>query len=128
MWDRRMEQIRLGFRRNDRRGAIDDVRMLKAPSIVERRAEGVPVQDLSDEELNSYISTRLKILGVDLSVLPEDDEDAPADQKRIMESARQFLRNTPRAIIEYYMDPQEVPPEMYPAALAARLKGGPHGD
>jgi len=86
------------------------------------------VHDLSDEELNSYILTRLKILGVDLSVLPKDDEDAPADQKRIMESARQFLRNTPPAIIEYFMDPQEVPPEMYPAALEARMREAPHGD
>ncbi len=84
------------------------------------------MDDLTDEELNAYILTRLKSLGVDLSVLPVDDESAPADQTRILQSARNFLRNTPRTIIDYYMDPQEVPPEMYPAALHARVHGASH--
>lgn len=78
------------------------------------------MDDLSDEELNNYIRARLSMLGVDLSVLPEDDEDAPADQKRILESAREFLRGTPAAIVDFSMDRQEVPPEMYPAELFGR--------
>lgn len=81
------------------------------------------MDDLSDEELNDYIRARLSMLGVDLSVLPEDDEDAPADQKRILESAREFLRDTPPAIADFEMDRQEVPPEMYPAELFGRLEG-----
>lgn len=80
--------------------------------------------EISDEELNAYILTRLNLLGVDLSVLPEDDESAPADQKRILESARRFVRTTPRAIAAFEMDPQEVPPDMYPAGMA----GCPGGD
>lgn len=78
------------------------------------------VEDLSDEELNDYIHARLSMLGVDLSVLPEDDEDAPADRKRILESAREFLRGTPPAIVDFEMDRQAVPPEMYPTELFGR--------
>lgn len=81
---------------------------------------------LSDEELDAWILARLKLAGVDLGVLPEDDEDAPADRRRILASARRFLRSTPRAILELELDPQEVPPVMYPAALAGRTDvGGP---
>ena len=82
------------------------------------------MEDISDEELNAYILTRLKLLGVDLSVLPEDDESAPADRKRILESARRFVRSTPPAIAEFYLDPQQVPPDLYPAEMA----GFPGGD
>lgn len=78
------------------------------------------MDELSDEELNEYIRSRLAMLGVDLSVLPEDDEDAPADQERILESAREFLRETPPAIVDFEMDRQEVPPEMYPTELFGR--------
>lgn len=80
------------------------------------------VDDLSDDELDDFIRTRLSMLGVDLSVLPEDDEDAPADQKRILESAREFLRETPPAIVDFEMDRQEVSPEMYPAELFGRTE------
>ena len=75
-------------------------------------------RDVSDEDLDIAIRARLELLGVDLSVLPEDDSDAPADQRRILASARRFLRSTPQAIADFVMDPQEVPPVMYPAMLA----------
>lgn len=81
------------------------------------------MDDLSDDELNRYIRSRLSMLGVDLSVLPEDDEDAPADQKRILESAREFLRGTPPAIADFEMDRQDVPPAMFPAELRGRMEG-----
>jgi hypothetical protein len=74
---------------------------------------------MSDEELDVYILTRLKILGIDLSVLPLDDRDSPADQRRILNSARNILKNTVPVISGYDMDVQEVPPVMYPAALSA---------
>lgn len=77
-------------------------------------------QDVSDADLDTMILSRLELLGVDLSVLPEADSDAPADQSRILASARRFLRSTPGAIADFVMDPQEVPPVMYPAALASR--------
>ena len=76
-------------------------------------------RDPTDEELDIAIRARLDLLGVDLSVLPEDDSDAPADQRRILASARRFLRSTPQAIADFRMDPQEVPPIMYPAMLGA---------
>ena len=81
-------------------------------------------QDLSDQELDAWILTRLRSLGVDLGVLPEDDPDAPADKRRILEGARRFLRSTPPAIMAWEPDPQTVAPSMYPAALGAVLKEG----
>lgn len=77
-------------------------------------------QELSDAELDTHILARLELLGVDLSVLPEDDPDAPADQRRILSSARRFLRTTPGAIAGFVMDVQDVPPLMYPAGWAGR--------
>ena len=77
----------------------------------------IPAQEIPDEELDRMFLTRLALLGVDLSVLPEDDGEAPADQRRILASARRFLRSTPPALADFRMDPQEVAPIMYPAAL-----------
>jgi hypothetical protein len=80
------------------------------------------LQELTDEELDAYILTRLKAAGVDLSVLPEDDPDAPADRRGILASARRFLRNTPPAILAWEPDVQRLAPSMYPAALAPLLE------
>jgi hypothetical protein len=79
--------------------------------------------DVSDADLDTMILARLELLGVDLSVLPDQDSDAPADRSRILASARRFLRSTPGAISDFVMDPQEVPPVMYPAELGGRLRG-----
>ena len=80
--------------------------------------ESTQVQELTDEELDAYVLTRLKMAGVDLSVLPVDDSAAPADQQRILSSARRFLRSTPGAILGFEMDVQAVPPVMYPSAAS----------
>ena len=80
------------------------------------------VQQLADEELDAWILTRLKSLGVDLGVLPEDDPDAPADRRRVLMGARRFLRSTPQAILAWEPDPQAVAPAMYPASLAPALR------
>jgi hypothetical protein len=86
------------------------------------------IQELSDDELNAYILTRLRMAGVDLSVLPEEDAAAPADRKGIMESARRFLRSTPPAILAFEPDVQEMPPSLYPAALSVPIrKEAAHG-
>ena len=71
-----------------------------------------------DEELDAYILARLDRLGVDLSVLPEDDPEAPADRRRILRSARQFLRTTPGAIASFELDTTGPPPAMYPTRTA----------
>ncbi len=71
----------------------------------------------SDEELDAYIRTRLALIGIDLSVLPEEDSDAPADRVSVHRSIRNFLRNTVPALSAYELDPQAWPPVLYPAAL-----------
>jgi hypothetical protein len=81
-------------------------------------------KEITDERLDAMILTRLEEAGVDLSVLPEDDPEAPADRKRILASARRFLRTTPAAIRALSMDAQEVPPIMYPAPDFARTDDG----
>ena len=82
------------------------------------------VQELTDEELDAWILTRLRTAGVDLGVLPEDDPAAPADRRRILAGARRFLRSTPPAILDFEPDPQTVPPAMYPAAVSVGLRAG----
>lgn len=76
-----------------------------------------PTPEPTDEELDRYIRTRLSLIGVDLGVLPEDDSSAPADQRRILASVRRLLRNTVPALSDHPLDPQELPPSMYPAHL-----------
>jgi hypothetical protein len=83
--------------------------------------------DLSDEELDRYIRVRLTLAGVDISVLPESDPGAPADQARILRSARSFLRGTGPAISALPLDPEEFPPVLYPAALPEIREGEGEG-
>lgn len=76
------------------------------------------MQELSDEELDALILTRLKLVGVDLGILPADDPAAPADQRRILASARSFLRSTPRAIRDLPFFHEGVVPALYPVAAS----------
>lgn len=75
------------------------------------------MQELSDEVLDTFIRVRLALAGVDLSVLPESDPEAPADQDRVLRSARGFLRNTVPRLSRFELDPQEWPPVLYPSRL-----------
>ena len=59
----------------------------------------------SDEELNVYIRTRYQLLGVDISVLPDSDPDAPMDQERLLENGRSILRQEVVAA-DFDIDPQ----------------------
>jgi hypothetical protein len=81
-------------------------------------------EPLTDTELDALILARLKMAGIDLSVLPADDEDAEVDQRRILSSARRFLRSTPAAIRGFAIDPQDVPPVMYPGMFSAWTSAG----
>ena len=47
----------------------------------------------TDEELDVYIRTRFALIGIDISVLPENDPAAPMDQARVMANARSTLRS-----------------------------------
>jgi hypothetical protein len=93
------------------------------PSLRRDDLAGAPFQELTDAELDAYVLTRLKTLGVDLDVLPEDDETAPSDRRRILEGARRFLRSTPSAILAFDPDAHTVPPVLYPAASPEALPG-----
>ncbi len=86
------------------------------------------MEELTDAELDTYILARLRNIGVDISVLPVDDEDAPVDQQRILASARRFLRTSVRTISDLSLTPDaELPgaiplephvPAMYPSAMS----------
>ncbi len=73
----------------------------------------------TDAELDVHIRARLAVLGVDLSVLPVDDPDAPADQQRVLASVRRLLRESVPAIADWQVDAQTVPPVLYPAQFTA---------
>ncbi|MXW11129.1 MAG: hypothetical protein F4X47_10395 [Gammaproteobacteria bacterium] len=72
----------------------------------------------TDEELNAYILTRYRLLGIDISVLPESDEDAPMDQERLLENGRSILRQDVEAA-NFHIDPQFNLPSAFPAPLVA---------
>ncbi|MDC0159934.1 hypothetical protein OAJ07_00560 [Gemmatimonadales bacterium] len=72
----------------------------------------------SDEELNVYIRTRYELLGVDISVLPEFDPDAPMDQARLLENGRSILRQEVVAA-DFDIDPQFNLPVPHPAPFVA---------
>lgn len=80
-------------------------------------------EPLSDAELDAVIISRLKLAGIDLSVLPVEDSAAPVDQRRILASARRFLRTSPAAVRGFAIDPQDVPPVLYPGSFSARTTG-----
>ncbi len=79
----------------------------------------MPVPSPTDAELDVHIRARLAVLGVDLSVLPVDDPDAPADQQRVLASVRRLLRESVPAIAGWQVDLQAVPPVLHPAQFTA---------
>ncbi len=72
----------------------------------------------TDEELNVYILTRYALLGIDISVLSESDEDAPMDQERLLRNARSILRQDVTAA-DFDIDPQFHLPVAHPAPFTA---------
>jgi hypothetical protein len=77
-----------------------------------------PPPSPTDEELNRYILTRYALLGIDISVLPESDENAPMDQERLLENARSILRDDVVAA-DFAIDPQFHLPVPHPAPFTA---------
>lgn len=84
-----------------------------------RSAPPHPVLAMDDEDLDAWILARLAMAGVDLSVLPHDAPEAPADQLRILRSARNFLRSTLPALQGVALDPMRFPPFPSPSAYAS---------
>lgn len=78
----------------------------------------------SDEELNAYIRTRYALLGIDISVLPESDPEAPMDQARLLENARSILRQEVVAA-DFEIDPQHHLPVPHPAPFSAWTRPAP---
>jgi len=76
----------------------------------------------SDEELDRFIRTRYALLGIDISVLPEDDPDAPMDQARLLANGRSILRQDVEAT-DFRIDPQLHIPQPYPAPFTAWVDG-----
>jgi len=80
--------------------------------------EPTPPPEPTDEELNTYIRTRYALLGVDISVLPVADEDAPMDQERLIANARSILRQDITAA-NFNIDPQFTLSQPFPAPFTA---------
>jgi len=72
----------------------------------------------TDEELNTYILTRYALLGIDISVLPEADENAPMDRERLLANGRSILRQDVEAA-DFEIDPQFNLPVTHPAPFTA---------
>lgn len=72
---------------------------------------------LTDDELDHFIGLRLRHMGIDLSVLPEEDSEAPADRRRVMTAIRRLLRYQMPAVADLSLDPIAVPPILYPSRL-----------
>ncbi len=75
----------------------------------------------TDEELNTYILTRYALLGIDISVLPESDEDAPMDRERLLANGRSILRQDVEAA-NFEIDPQFNLPVTHPAPFTAWIE------
>lgn len=85
------------------------------------------LQDLSDADLDAYVLARLRSVGVDLDVLPDDEPDAPVDRRRVLLAARRFLRSTPGVILGWEPEPEDAVPYLYPASLGVALGAGREG-
>lgn len=72
----------------------------------------------TDAELDTYIRTRYALLGIDISVLPADDDKMPMDQKRLLANGRDILRQEVVAA-NFVIDPQFQLPMPYVAQFAA---------
>ena len=72
----------------------------------------------TDEELDRYIRTRYVLLGIDISVLPESDSEAPMDQERLLRNGRSILRQEVVAA-DFQIDPQFHLPVPHPAPFTA---------
>ncbi len=77
-----------------------------------------PPEPPTDEELDTYIRTRYALLGIDISVLPASDQEAPMDQERLLRNARSILRQDVTAA-DFQIDPQFTLPQPFPAPFTA---------
>jgi len=78
----------------------------------------VPPAEPTDDELDRYILTRYALLGIDISVLPESDADAPMDLERLLANGRSILRQDVVAA-DFEIDPQFHLPVPHPAPFTA---------
>ena len=78
----------------------------------------VPPPAPTDQELDALIRTRYALLGIDISVLPESDADAPMDQERLLANGRSILRQDV-VVADFEIDPQFNLPVPHPAPFTA---------
>ena len=78
----------------------------------------VPPPKPTDDDLDRYILTRYALLGIDISVLPVSDPEAPMDQERLLANGRSILRQDVVAA-DFVIDPQFHLPVPHPAPFVA---------
>ncbi len=88
-----------------------------------RAARPQNVPEPTDEELDAHILTRYRLVGIDISVLPESDEEAPMDQERLLANGRSILRQDVEAA-NFRIDPQFNLPMAFPAPFTAWTEEG----
>ena len=76
----------------------------------------------NDDELDRFVRTRYALMGIDISVLPVDDDSAPMDQTRLLTHARSILRQDVTAA-DFHIDPQHTLPQPHPAPFTAWTEG-----
>lgn len=86
-------------------------------------ADPVPPPPPDDAALDAYILTRYALLGVDITVLPVSDPDAPIDRLRLLADARTTVRADVDAA-NFPFDPQVNAPALYPAPFTAWTGAG----
>ena len=82
-----------------------------------------PPREPTDAELDRYIMTRYALLGIDVSVLPESDPDAPMDLERLLANGRSILRQDVVAA-DFEIDPQFNLPVPHPSPFTAWTEEG----
>jgi hypothetical protein len=78
----------------------------------------MPPTPPTDAELDVYIKIRYALMGIDISVLPVADDDAPMDQTRLLANARSIIRQDAEAT-KFVIDPQLYVPTAFPPQFMA---------
>jgi hypothetical protein len=83
------------------------LRLAERQSLLRRQGDRMAIPtNPTDAELDAYILFRFAMLGIDISVLPVEDDNAQVDQVSVLESCRSTLRQSLQ-LLQYELDVQK---------------------